>query len=49
MTVAVNVVGGTPTRIIARLSPVADGGPERNLLTVTIQDKFGNPVAGQRV
>ena len=49
MTVAVNVMGGTPARITARLSPVADGGAASNLLTVTVQDKFGNPVAGQRV
>jgi Phosphodiester glycosidase len=49
MTVSVNVMGGTPARITARLSPVPDGGPERNLLFVMVQDKFGNPVTGQRI
>jgi len=49
VSVAVRVVGGSPARLKATLGSVANNPPDRNLLTVTVLDRYGNPVAGQQV
>ena len=45
----VRVASGEPFRITARLNLLAFSGPERNMLTVSVTDKYGNPVGGQRI
>ncbi len=45
----VQVTAGPPFRVDARLNALALASPERNMLTVTVLDRYGNPVAGQRV
>ncbi len=45
----VRVTSGPPFRVDARLNALALSSPERNMLIVTVLDRYGNPVAGQRV
>jgi hypothetical protein len=49
ISVPVRVLSGTAALLKARFSNVANNPPDRNLLTVTVLDRFGNPVVGQRV
>lgn len=49
MRAKVQVTAGLPFRVDARLNSLALASSERNMLTVTVLDKYGNPVAGQRV
>lgn len=45
----VRVVGGLPAVLKVTLGPVANNPPDRSQLTVLVLDRFGNPVAGQKV
>ncbi|HEV2472431.1 MAG TPA: Ig-like domain-containing protein, partial [Chthonomonadales bacterium] len=46
---SINVLAGPPASLRARLSPEANNPPDRNVITVTVTDKYGNPVSGLTV
>jgi hypothetical protein len=40
---------GPPARLKAAFSPSPNNPPDRNILTITVTDAYGNPLAGQAV
>jgi hypothetical protein len=46
--IPMHVLCGHPAALKASLGPVANNPPDRNLLTITVLDRFGNPVDGVR-
>lgn len=49
LTVPIVISGGVATQIKAVLGAVANNPPDRNLLTVTLLDRYGNPVPNQKI
>jgi hypothetical protein len=49
VSIPVRVLPDTPSQLRAALGAVENNPPDRNLLTVTVLDRFGNPIRGQKV
>ncbi|HZP80605.1 MAG TPA: phosphodiester glycosidase family protein [Chthonomonadaceae bacterium] len=49
LAVPVRIVSGPPALLKPTLGSVPNNPPDRNLLTVTARDRFGNPSAGQKI